>query len=144
VEEWWTGLGRAIAEMKRGLSREQVAQIAVLVIAHQRETVVVTDRRGTPLAPALLWMDGRCQKEVARATARLGAVRIHGLSGKPPCTTPSLYKLMHLLGTRPELRANCFVHDVHSFLSLRLTGRAVSSFASADPSGLLDMRSKKW
>lgn len=144
AEEWWTGLGRAIAEMKRGLSPEQVAEIAVLVIAHQRETVVVTDRKGTPLAPALLWMDSRCQREVARATSRLGAVRIHGLSGKPPCTTPSLYKLMHLFGTHPELRPSSFVHDVHSFLSLRLTGRAVSSFASADPSGLLDMRSKKW
>lgn len=144
AEEWWKALGSAIAEVRRGLSSEQSNAIAMLVIAHQRETIVLTDRSGTPLGPALLWMDSRCREDVAAATARLGAVRIHGLSGKPPCTTPSLYKLMYLFRTRPELRARAFAHDVHSFLSLRLTGRAVSSFPSADPTGLIDMRSKKW
>lgn len=144
AEDWWSALGLAIAEVKRDLSAEQEKQIGMLVVAHQRETIVLTDRAGTPLGPALLWMDSRCREDVNTATARLGAVRIHGLSGKPPCTTPSLYKLMYLFRMRPELRPIAFAHDVHSFLSLRLTGRAVSSFASADPSGLIDMRAKKW
>lgn len=133
-----------MAEVRARLTVEESSRIALLVLAHQRETVVVTDRAGTPLAPALLWMDSRCREDVSQATLRLGAVRIHGLSGKPPCTTPSLYKLMYLFRMRPELRPNAFVHDVHSFLSLRLTGRPVSSFPSADPTGLVDMRSKKW
>jgi xylulokinase len=55
-----------------------------------------------------------------------------------------MYKLMYLFEARPELREKAFIHDVHSFLSLRLIGRSLSSFGSADPSGLVDMRRKMW
>lgn len=141
---WWSALCGAIQSAVRHLPAERRMDICALCIAHQRETVVPTDANGQPLSPAILWMDSRCREDVAQAERQVGGVRLHALSGKPACTTPSLYKLMHLFRTRPELRDVSCVHDVHSFLSLRLTGRAISSFASADPSGLLDMRQKAW
>jgi len=141
---WYTALCEATREALAKLRDEQKKLIVGLCIAHQRETVVATDAKGTPLAPALLWMDSRCREDVAHAERNVGAVRLHAVSGKPACTVPSLYKLMFLFRTRPELRDVACVHDVHSFLSMHLTGRAVSSFPSADPSGLVDMRKKAW
>ncbi len=141
---WWDALCSAIREAVSSVSPDRHRDIVAMTIAHQRETVVATDAKGQPLCPAILWMDSRCHAEVAEAERRVGSVRLHAVSGKPACTTPSLYKLMFLMKSRPELIDVAFIHDVHSFLSLKLTGRAVSSFASADPSGLLDMRKKSW
>lgn len=144
AESWWSALCQATREALGQLPDERRTDLAAMVIAHQRETVVATDAKGQPLAPAILWMDSRCHQDVAEAERRVGTVRLHAVSGKPACTTPSLYKLMFLLRERPDLRDVAFIHDVHSFLALRLTGRSISSLASADPTGLVDMRKRAW
>jgi len=144
AESWWDGLVQAVRTAVADLPAERRSDLVALALAHQRETFVVTDAGGKPLAPAMLWMDGRATQEVALASEQLGAVRLHALTGKPPCTTPSLFKLMYLLRTQPELRDVACVRDVHSFLALRLTGRAVASLGSADSTALLDVRRKQW
>ena len=141
---WWTALCSSTQAALAELPTERIKDIAALCIAHQRETIVATDASGEPLAPALLWMDSRCRQDVAEAERNIGAIRLHAVSGKPACTTPSLYKLMYLFRHRPELRDVAYVADLHAFLSKRLTDRAISSFASADPTGLVDMRKKAW
>lgn len=141
---WWSGLCVSMREALSELPEGRKADLLALTIAHQRESFVVTDSAGTPHHAALLWMDNRCQDDVVTAERNVGSVRLHAVSGKPACTTPSLYKLMYLFRTVPELRDVSYFHDVHSFLTQRLTGRAVSSFSSADPTSLLDMRKKAW
>lgn len=141
---WWPATVSACREAVAGVPAERHGDLVALCLAHQRETIVVTDADGEPLAPALLWMDNRSQGDVERAESLIGAVRLHALTGRPPCTSPSLFKLMYLTRHRPELRDVAAVHDLHSFLSLRLTGRAVSSFASADATGLVDIRRRQW
>ncbi len=141
---WWSATEAALRDASLALTPEQRSCIGALCVTHQRETVVVTDPHGEPLGNAVVWMDVRCKDEVKRAVSALGAERLHELSGKPACTTPSLYKLMHLLSRRPELARAGHVADVHAFLARRLVGRSVSSLASADPTGLVDMRNERW
>ena len=142
AEHWWRATSEAVKSAVAGLGD----RVQALCVTHQRETVVVTDEAGRPLHRALVWMDARCRKEVTRAVQSLGAERIHTLSGKPPCTTPSLYKLMFLFERgAPELRAlRPRVLDVHAFLVERLTGRLATSYASADPLGIVDMQARDW
>jgi xylulokinase len=118
ANSWWEALCQSCLEALRDIPEDRHKDIVAMCIAHQRETIVMTDARGEPLAPALLWMDSRCHEEVSEAERTVGTVRLHAVSGKPACTTPSLYKLMFLLRNRPELRDVACVHDVHSFLSL--------------------------
>ncbi|MCA9645545.1 MAG: hypothetical protein KC492_32870, partial [Myxococcales bacterium] len=61
------------------------------------------------------------------------------VSGKPPCTTPSLYKLAYLFDRLPALRGTAHVCDVQSFLLWKLTGEHKSSLPSVDPMGVLDL-----
>lgn len=144
AESWWSAARLAIAECVRGLG-PRAREIAALSIAHQRETFVLTDDDGKPLCPAIVWMDSRGGDQVTRAVERFGASRLHELSGKPPCITPSVYKLMALFGRRPDLaKARPRVLDVHAFLAWRLTGRCATSLASADPLGLVDMQARSW
>lgn len=146
AERWWTATAEATREAVAALGQGGAARVRAVGLTHQRETFVLTDASGAPLHPALVWMDARCRPEVAEAVQRLGEARLHALSGKPPCTTPSLYKLLFLLGRgAPALRAlRPRVLDVHALLSWRMTGRLCTSLASADPLGLVDMEARAW
>jgi len=146
AEQWWTATTAAVRALLHTLGQGSKNRIRALCITHQRETFVLTDETCRPLHPALVWMDARCRPEVTEAISQLGAARLHTQSGKPPCTTPSLYKLLFLLRRgAPALAAkNPRILDVHAFLAWRTTGRMVTSLASADPMGLVDMAARDW
>jgi sugar (pentulose or hexulose) kinase len=144
AEDWWTATLGAVRDCTTALGA-RAKEVRAIGIAHQRETFVLTDAAGAPLCPALVWMDARGRSAVRTAVDQLGADRLHRLSGKPACVTPSLYKLMWLLDRVPELRErHPVVLDVHAFLVWRLTGQKRTSLAAADPLGLVDMRRRAW
>jgi xylulokinase len=142
AELWWTALLEALAEVSQKVG---AARIAALAIAHQRETFTLIDGAGAPLIPAILWLDERARKQVARLSAELGRDAIRTWSGKPPDPTPAIYAVAWLAEHRPDaLRAASTLVDTHAFLVHRLTGRLVTSTASADPLGLLSTAVGQW
>ncbi|WP_292239256.1 FGGY-family carbohydrate kinase, partial [Mesorhizobium sp.] len=89
--------------------------------------------------------DERARRQVARLSEELGREAIRDWSGKPPDPTPALYALAWLTEHRPQALAEAAaVVDVHAFFVHRLTGRLVTSTASADPLGLLDIAHGVW
>ena len=139
ADEWWVATRDAVAEAVGSL--DDPARVGALCLTHQRETFVCLDGQGRPLRPAVLWLDGRAHDEIVG----LGSPHIHGLSGKPPDTTPALYKLAWLARHEPQvLDQAARVGDVHAYLTWRLTGRWATSEASADTLGLFDLRRMTW
>ncbi len=138
AEEWWRSIKTAL---KEAAARVDKGSIRALGITHQRESFVCTDDEGRPLRQAILWLDARSYREVDR----YGSDRFHEITGKPPSMTPALYKLFWLRANEPELLdRTSMVLDVHAFLVHRLTGEWRTSWACADPLGLLDMQSFDW
>lgn len=138
ARSWWTATRDALADV---IGKVDPAEVRAICLTHQRETFVCTDEVGEPLRPAILWLDGRAHAEIAE----LGSAQVHELSGKPPDTTPAIYKLAWLVRHEPEvLAATARVADVHAYLAHRLTGRWVSSDASADTLGLMDLARRTW
>ncbi|HTJ80626.1 MAG TPA: FGGY family carbohydrate kinase [Polyangiaceae bacterium] len=147
--DWLSATHSAITELVSKLAPEARGSIGAVAIANQRETFVVTDEAGTPLAPAIVWMDARSRPEVAEVLRISGdeGRAIHQKSGKPACVTPSLYKLRAFFQRlHPELRAarGLKVLDVHGFVAMHLTGAFVTSTASADPLGIVDLARGTW
>ena len=140
-EQWWAALCQATRAAVAGL-RHQVVAVAV---ANQRETVGVLDAGMRSVRPAMLWCDERGRAQVARVAAELGARRVHDRTGKPVELCPALYRMLWLRDVEPAsfARASHFV-DVQGYLNWHLTGQLVTSWASADPFGLLDMRRFSW
>ncbi|QTE27931.1 xylulokinase [Pengzhenrongella sicca] len=139
AEQWWAATQAAIAATVAQL--DDPGRVRAVCLTHQRETFVCLDGEGRPLRPAILWLDGRAHAEIAA----LGSARVHELSGKPPDTTPAIYKLAWLASHEPEvLRAAARVGDVQAYLAARLTGRWATSHASADTLGLFDLRRLDW
>ena len=133
AEDWWTATADAI---KRAVQTVDTSRIGALCLTHQRESFVCLDDAGLPLRPAMLWLDTRATREVEE----FGTDEVHRITGKPPNPTPAWYKLLWLKAHEPDsLTRSGKVVDVHSFLVQRLTGSWVTSWACADPMGLVDM-----
>lgn len=142
AEHWWAAL---ISALKQVADKVGAARVAAIAIAHQRETFTLIDQAGTPLIPAILWLDERARPQVARLSAELGRETIRDWSGKPPDPTPALYAIAWLAEHQPQVLANAAaLVDVHGFFVHRLTARLVTSTASADPLGLLDVATGEW
>jgi xylulokinase len=141
-DDWWHSAGAALRELLQRVSPKRIAAIG---ISAQRETFVPLAADGSPVRPAIIWMDRRCGGEVGWLSAQVGPDRIHEISGKPVDLAPVAYRMAWMLRHEPEAyRRTAMFTDVHGYLVWQLTGHFRTSMASADPLGLFDMRSKAW
>jgi xylulokinase len=140
--DWWRSTVQALTEVT-----QQVApsRIAALGISNQRETFGIFDENGSALRPGIVWLDDRARPQQKRFGETFGAARVHEISGKPLDVIPCLYRMIWLQENEPEnfARTAC-IAEVHAYLTFRLTGSWVTSVASADPMGVLDMRRHVW
>lgn len=131
--DWWRATAEAIGQACRKISPGRLAAIS---ITHQRETFACLDKAGHALRPAMLWLDTRATTEVATH----GTEDVHRITGKPPNTATSWYKLLWLKANEPRVLDSVHrVVDVHTYLVNRLTGTWTTSYGSIDPLGVLDL-----
>ncbi|MEJ6502181.1 MAG: FGGY family carbohydrate kinase [Rhodobacterales bacterium] len=131
--DWWTATKEAIG---KACGRVDVSRLAAIAVTHQRETFVCLDENNHALRPAMLWLDTRATDQVTR----YGSDEVHRITGKPPNTATSWYKLQWLRENEPRmLDSTMRVADVHSYLVHRLTGEWATSWGSVDPLGVLDL-----
>lgn len=140
--EWWRTFRRAI---RQALRTVDLSRLAALAIANQRETFVVVDNDGLPLRSGILWMDERAGDLLPELKVLLGEKEFHRMSGKPLTANLSIAKLYWLKKNEPELFSHIAnVLDVQAYLVKQLIGEAISSWGSADPTGLFDLTSQRW
>ena len=138
AEDWWRSTIEALRQAARQVDTRRIGAIG---ITHQRETFVCLDEDDRPIRPAILWLDSRAREEVER----YGSEKVHKITGKPPNPTPGFYKMLWLREHEPgTLERAAKVVDVHAFLVHRMTGHWRTSWATADPLGLVDLSSFEW
>ena len=141
-EDWWRSTFLALRELA---AKVEPARIAGVAISNQRETFGLFGEHGEPIRPAIVWLDERAMDQMRRFAASFGAEKIHAISGKPVDITPCLYRMVWLRENEPHLLDRAaYVSEVHGYLCFRLTGRWMTSTASADPMGVLDMERLVW
>jgi sugar (pentulose or hexulose) kinase len=142
AEDWWTGLCSCLRSLTRRLHGHGIEAIC---ITNQRESFVPVDAQCRPLRNAILWNDERSLPQLSLLEERIGAKRLHRITGKPLSMTPALPKMVWLQENEPEIveKTRKFL-DPHAFLVHRLTGILGTSLACADPQGLIDMARGSW
>eukprot|EP01037_Dinobryon_pediforme_P010657 gene10657-10728_t len=140
--DWWRS---TVTALKQLTSQIDPARIAGLAISNQRETFGLFTDAGEAVRPGLVWLDDRATQQQHAFGALFGADRIREITGKPLDVIPCLYRMIWLKEHEPEAieKADHFA-EVHAYLTFRLTGQWLSSTASADPTGMLDMRNGTW
>ena len=141
-DDWWVSAQNVLRKITRRIRPERIAALA---IANQRETFVPVDSKGVPLRPAIIWLDERCRDMVKPFSEKIGVRKIHRISGKPADYAPVVYRLAWMKTHEPELFGRISrIYDVHTWLVDKLTGTFQTSWASADPLGMFDMKRKRW
>ena len=138
-EEWWLAIAAASAEALQTVPARAVRGVAVDATSG---SIVLVDRKGSPLTPGLMYDDGRAESHVDRVNsageqvwAELGYGRM-----QPSWALP---KLLWLLDAQPQLRRGARLAHQSDFISRRLVGRDVpADLSSALKSGahLIDER----
>lgn len=141
-DDWWISARKALKKITSEVGAERIAALA---ISNQRETFVPLSQDGKPLRPAIMWLDERCKDEVEPFARKIGRDKIHRITGKPPDYAPVVYRLAWMKKNEPELFEKIgMICDVHTYLVRKLSGSFKTSWASADPLGLFDLKNKKW
>ena len=102
--DWWDAAGQASRSIMRDLGTPEIAAVCLATTA---STVVACRRDGTPLRPALLWMDCRAANEAAlTAKMRHPVLAFSGGSDASEWLVP---KAMWLAAHEPGIYANAEV-----------------------------------
>jgi xylulokinase len=139
---WWTATCRILRSL---VDTVRPAQIDAVTVTGQAPTLLVVDRDGRPLRPAILWLDVRSEGEVDALAARAGpdGERIAGNRFHAYYLGPKLAWLRHHepgLFERPLT-----ILQSHSYPVLRLTGARVTDYSSAALCApLYDCRARAW
>ena len=139
---WWTSTCEAIRE---AIKQVNPSRIVALSISNQRETFVPVDRNGDQVRNAILWMDQRARHLLPDLEKRLIGERFHRITGKILAGNLTISKLVWLRQNEPDIfqKATHFL-DVQAYLIYCLTGLFITSWGSADPTGLFDLRNNQW
>lgn len=142
AEDWWTALCDVVRSVASQVGADRIAAVCV---TNQRETFVPVDERGSAVRNAIVWLDDRSRNELQDLDRLVGLDKIQDLTGKGPATVQPISKFIWLQKYEPDVikRTYKFV-EAHAFLVKRLTGKWMTSLASADPMGVVDMRRGAW
>ena len=142
-ETWYQATCAAVSRL---LAEHSGAGHAVrgLGVAGQMRGVVLVDRAGRPVRPAILWNDNRCRDEVSDIGGadleRLSAITRNVLNTM--CTLPKLRWLQrHEPGPLTEAHTLLFPKD---YVRFRLGGRFATDLSDASGSSLYDVAAQGW
>ncbi|SDJ08945.1 FGGY-family carbohydrate kinase [Salipiger marinus] len=137
-QDWWRALGHCV---RRALAEAGTPDIAAITVATFASTVVVCDAEGTPLAPAILWMDARAAEE-ARASAHIDHP-VMDLCGGANAVEWLVPKAMWLARHEPALWSRVArICEALDFVNFRLTGLWTGSLMNATCKWNYDSRAR--
>src|ERR1700690_450317 len=137
-ELWWSAAQSVLEE----LGGDQADGIGLSGQMHGLVALGADDR---PLRPAILWNDGRAQRECELIEQRVGLTRLLELSGNRALAGFTAPKLLWLAEHEPDLREQ--IHRIKlpkDYVRLRLCGEAAGDVTDASGTLLLDVAHRSW
>lgn len=106
----------------------ECGRIDALSIDTQGETLILADEEGTPLCPAIVWLDNRATKEAEDIAAEFGHRQVYDVTGQPEITaTWPAAKLLWMRRNRPDVFARTKkIFLLEDWILYRLTGNFVT------------------
>lgn len=142
--DWWQAFSTVLqAWWSEGVAP---ASITALTFSGQMQNLIALDTQGKPARCAILYSDARAGDVARRATDALSADEIHRVTRNPFNATSVLPKLLHLREHEPAVWARTarVLVGAKDFITLRLTGRAVTDPTTAATTGLFDIERECW
>ena len=142
--DWWAGIQASIkgALSQAGLTGEDIVGIG---LTGQMHGLVLLDKEGQVLRPAILWNDQRTGAQCQWITKKVGFEQLLAWTGNPALTGFTAPKIIWVREHEPEI----YAHIAHillpkDYVRLQLTGAYATDLAGASGTLLLDVRARDW
>ncbi|MDR3209589.1 MAG: xylulokinase, partial [Oscillospiraceae bacterium] len=143
-EDWWRAAVLGIRAVLR-VSGAAAADIAGIGLSGQMHGLVMLDKSGAVLRPAILWCDQRTAAECGEINELVGAARVLEITANPPTTGFTASKILWVRRHEPEVYARC-AHILlpKDYVRYRLTGELATEVSDASGTQLLDVPRRAW
>ena len=125
---------------------EKTAKIDAISIDTQGETMILTDEKGKPVMPAIVWLDNRAAEEADEIRAHFGQKRVYEVTGQAETSAgwPAC-KLLWVKRHLPEVWAKTKkIFLLEDWLLWALTGEFVTEPTIQSSTIYLDVTKKIW
>lgn len=141
-EDWMQAVLAGVPELLRGFDASQVAGIGA---GGQMHGLVVLDEEDRVIRPAILWNDGRTQRQVEYLNGPVGRDVLLERTGNIAFAGFTAPKLLWLREHEPEHFARiCKVMLPKDYINYRLTGVHCTDCSDASGMLLLDVKNRCW
>ena len=141
-EDWFQAAKKGIASLLAGQEKNSVRAIGV---AGQMHGLVMLDQKGKVIRPAILWNDGRSEKQCAYLNETFGREKLSRLSGNVAFAGFTLPKILWIKENEPQNFAQISKILVpKDYLNYRLTGEISAEPSDASGTLLYDPFFKGW
>ena len=139
-EKYWEIVKDEIEKVKKEFS------IDALAIDTQCETLILTDDSGTPVRPAIVWLDNRATEEAEILEKHFGHKKVYEITGQPEITaTWPACKLLWVKRNEPEVWSKVKkVFLLEDWILFKMTGKFVSEKTLQSSTIYFDIHSGDW
>lgn len=130
-----------IAELEK-----ECGKITALSVDTQGETMILTDNDGTPLCPAIVWLDNRATVQAEQIEKQFGHKKVYDITGQPEiiATWPAS-KLLWVKENKPEVFKNIGkIFMLEDWVLYNLTGNFVTEPTIQSSSVYFDINTRTW
>lgn len=125
---------------------EECGSITALSVDTQGETLILTDEQGTPVYPAVVWLDNRATEEAESIKAHFGNERVYNVTGQPEITAGwPASKLLWFKNKRPDVWSRVKkIFMLEDYVLYRLSGNFVTEPTIQSSTIYYDIVNRKW
>ena len=141
-EDWWQAFLSGIKELVADIDKENIAGIGA---GGQMHGLVILDEQDNVIRPAILWNDGRTDKETHYLNTQIGKEKLSEFTANIAFAGFTAPKILWLRNNEPEnFKRIKKIMLPKDYLSYRLTGEHVTDYSDASGMLLLDVKNKCW
>jgi len=143
-QAWLDALATTIRQVVEAVP-ERPDAIAAISFGSQLDGMVVCDRRGQPLRPAMIWMDRRAEQQAAWMSERIPPEEFYRLVGANLDSSHAVFKALWVRDQEPDVfGAAAHLMPPGSFVAWHATGVLAVDHSNASSLALLDPRTRTW
>ncbi len=141
-EDWWNAFLSGVKELVQDINPDEIAGIGV---GGQMHGLVVLDENDKVIRPAILWNDGRTDKETDYLNSIIGKQKLSDLTANIAFAGFTAPKLLWLKNNEPEnFEKISKIMLPKDYINYKLTGVHCTDYSDASGMLLLDVKNKCW
>jgi len=141
-DDWWEAFTSGITELIQNINTDEICGLG---IAGQMHGLVALDKNDNVIRPAILWNDGRTQRETDFLNNTIGKDTLSENTANIAFAGFTAPKLLWMKNNEPEnFKKICKIMLPKDYINYRLTGVHCTDYSDASGMLLLDVKNKCW